>query len=802
MRRGIVSRKPLLVCLFLALSLSAGCGPLADPAVQQGRASVPAEQLAGGQEIAQTFRPSRARLAAVEVVAAVYPQAGGDDAGDLRLRLDDAVTGRAVATTALPLATLVHNERYRLDFPPEPESAGRTYRLVVTTTSRAPARATLWSARDDAYVGGERTLDGRPVTGDLAFRAFYDYDLPWLVSDLASTVATRGWLLLALLTLLLLPGAVLQVWLLPAVSLDAAEAVGMWLGLGLAATPLLLYVASLLHLQLGPPSLVAYLCSCLLLLGLRLRHRSGRRRALTIGGLLSPAAGAFLVAGLALAVRFIDARDLALPMWVDSVHHTLIAQLIAESGRLPTDYGSLMPTLPFTYHFGFHSLVAYLNWLTGLDVAQGVLVVGQVLDALIVFPVYLLASQVCRDRRAGLAAAVAAGLVALMPAYYVTWGRYPQLAGLEVLPAAALIIGWYLRSATAIRQGGWRLALLALLAVAGQVQTHPRVALMLACWVLADWLLLALAGKSGKDGPRLVLSVLLLALAAGALLAPWLGRLAQDQVASALGTSSGSPATFPLGLVVDLNDRYLLLAAVGGLGLGLVRRRREAVLVALWVGLCLAVANPGWPGPVHNTALSNESLAIAAFLPVALLDALLVAELGRGLRVAAWPAWARGGAGLTLLAAGVLGAQALTGIVNPSCLLATVADLDAVRWVEQNTEPTAAFLVNSRPWQAGIHSGSDAGYWLLPLAHRRTSQPPLVYAQGMPSDVAKVNEFAQQVETEPSAAQARELMLAEGLEYVFIGQLGGPLRRETFANSPDFRLAYGNGSAWVYRLAH
>ncbi len=123
-----------------------------------------------------------------------------------------------------------------------------------------------------------------------------------------------------------------------------------------------------------------------------------------------------------LALRFIQIRDLVLPAWVDSLHHTFIFQTIRDQGQIP---GNLMlyTSIPFYYHFGFHALTAAFGELTDLSSPQAVLIFGQILNASVVFSVYQLAVQLTYRRDVGIAAAILTGFVSQMPAYYVSWGR-------------------------------------------------------------------------------------------------------------------------------------------------------------------------------------------------------------------------------------------------------------------------------------------------------------------------------------------------------------------------------------------
>jgi hypothetical protein len=386
-----------------------------------------------------------------------------------------------------------------------------------------------------------------------------------------------------------------------------------------------------------------------------------------------------------------------------------------------------------------------------------------------------------------------------MPAYYVSWGRYPQLAGLVVLPTAAFLV------ARLFDCGRARAVLpLAAVAVAGQVLTHPRVALLLACLVLADLAVRAARRPCGLAAVArpVVVGVALVAMAT-ALLLPWLTRLSLSPVAEAMvNPSPPTVLSFPMGLLTAGTDRYLLAAALAAVVVGLARRRRAAAVGALWVGLCLLAANPHLIGAPVTLILSNDALAIALFLPIAVLDGLLVVAVLRWLAVDRWPAAARAGLVAPLLAAGLWGAGNLAGVVNPTCLLATASDVDALRWVQTHTPREATFLVNSKRWQGDMHVGTDGGYWLPALAQRRASLPPLGYNHGSPADVDRVRRLAEDVESglARDAARLRRRLLAEGITHVFVGTQGGPVHREMLLDAPGYRLAYDNGRAWVFEV--
>ncbi|HJT17570.1 MAG TPA: hypothetical protein VJ853_09290, partial [Thermoanaerobaculia bacterium] len=254
--------------------------------------------------------------------------------------------------------------------------------------------------------------------------------------------------------------------------------------------------------------------------------------------------------------RVLQARGLAFPAWVDSVHHATIVRLLIENGRVPATFDPFIPHAPFFYHWGYHALVAFVSWLTGLTRAaqlpRVMIAFGQLLNALTFVSVYAAGRVLFRSRNAGLAAATIATLVSMLPAYYVSWGRYTQLSGLLLLPPL-LIATWRARD----------VVLIALLA-AGLFLIHVRVALFAAALALIIFAI------------RRELKPLVAAAIAMLLSAPWLIRLAVNaRIPSNRIVTESS-------LVISL---FLPIALIAG---GLLARMVPKRAMALVLG-CIAI---------------------------------------------------------------------------------------------------------------------------------------------------------------------------------------------------------------------
>jgi hypothetical protein len=195
--------------------------------------------------------------------------------------------------------------------------------------------------------------------------------------------------------------------------------------------------------------------------------------------------------------------------------------------------------------------VAVFSWLTGLSSLPATLVAGQLVNSLAVLALYPLAVRVSNGNRwAGAGAVVIAGLLSPMPGYYLNWGRYAQLAGMAVLPAA-LWLFWESAEPGSVepdsgrRYANWRAAILAGLALGGMTLSYYRmpfyaVTFMIAwlvAWGLPRWRL-----DPRRWGPAFAGFVALGALAASLFL-PWLVQMTGSYLASAVegGVTIGSP---------------------------------------------------------------------------------------------------------------------------------------------------------------------------------------------------------------------------------------------------------------------
>jgi hypothetical protein len=640
----------------------------------------------------------------------------------------------------------------------------------------------------------------------------------WALADLLAAPLA----LVAIPLLLLLPGLALLRWLWP-YPLHPAERWALALGLSAGLPPLLFLLSEPIGLRWNTWLCWAYLALAGLALAWpargarldlhRLRHqlRLDAEHALLIALTL-----------VALAVQLYAGRGLPVGMFGDSYHHTMIAQLMVDHGGLFSSWQPYAPLKTFTYHYGFHSLVAWLYWLSGVPVAQGLLIVGQAEIALVVPLVYLLTRRLLGDGRAALWAAVLAGFASAMPAYYVNWGRYTQLGGQTLLPAVCVIWAALLDAAAdphARRATLLRLAALAVLATAGIVLTHYRVAVFAACFVAAYGVyLLAARLRSWRALLRVTLVALVALVLTVILVLPYVIRL-RDGALLKLGSyflsnNIGTDLTNGLGpvdVVFSLYVKWYLLAlAALGAVLLLLRREWRGLALAGWGALAFLSANPYLIGLNGAGIISNFTAQIASYLLLAPLGGAAVAQIWR------WAGRWLGAVG------GALPLQALAGlaivlwgigwqqrIVAPEFQLCTPADLAAMDWIRQATPADAKFFVNAFPAYGNtLYAGSDCGWWLPLLARRASNLPPITQgteAGEQPNYQFLVNELNAGVEQHPvSTPAAAAALRAAGFGYLYDGPDANPpgeyIQPQALASSPLYTLVYDKAGVKIWRI--
>jgi len=514
-----------------------------------------------------------------------------------------------------------------------------------------------------------------------------------------------------------------------------------------------------------------------------------------------------------LALRLAVVEGVNYPPGGDGYHHTLISQIIHDTGLIPQSYRPYAPLDRFTYHFGFHSLVAAWVWLTQLPVPRSTVLVSQIINALTVPTLYIFTKTLTGRKEAGLFAAMVAGLVTVMPAYYVNWSRNTQLTANVMLPVVLVALTQVLEAQAAVRR---RWCVLAAILWAGLFLTHYTVWAHGMIFLVVYFVIWLVAGtrKCGWQG----LGWLAICISGGTLLVlPWMWHMAKEFLyvkyiqAAALSLlddterqqtiiASTAPVAWEWFFIYVLRPFQAVLVYLGTL-VGMRTHPRLVMNLVGWFGALFVLSTPAWSGLPHNFSLYNNfAVAIALYLAAAPMAALLLLYVVDHID----KLWSTGRLLFTMgtvMVACVMATTWQPRLLNPNQVFVTPADEKAARWISAHLPEDARFAV--RPFFATpvVVAGIDGGYWLPYLTGRQVSVPPMsYYAEGDLKYLERVFEFFREWRQMQSISDLITILRRYDFAYVYIGASNPDNRREILLYAPEFEVLYDSDGVAILKL--
>jgi len=804
----------LLIIISLLLT---SCVSLYDPEASQEWNAKVVGVLNPWNRIGQSFVSRRSRLNHIQLWVR-ETNSGSTPAAILWAHLYHSKNDlEPIQTISIPYARVTNAFPFDIPINLKDNQAEQNYYLEFETNG---GELQFYGRPDDGYSDGEIFLDGVPGEADIAFRLSYVYDLRALIKDFW-LVINNLWLIMPLFLVLFIPGYLLLELIKQKKSdweFDKGEEIALAIGLSISVIPVVLLWTSWLRIPLTYSFVIIILSFLSLIFIWRVwrNQKNSSLRILSVERDIEPVSMStsfvfyLLIAVflLSLGVRLIMVRDLATPAWVDPLHHATITRLIMERGVYPSDYQPYLDIDRAGYHAGYHAALAVFLWLSGMPLDEGMLIYGQFLNALIVFSVYLFTTTLTNNKKAGLIAALISGVVTPMPAYYTSWGRYTQLAGLIILPTAlALIIKlWHLEGVK--RKIPW--IVIAVIASAGLFLVHYRVIAFLALLLASIWLGLSLQALVKKDylkkNFRLLISIISIVILAVLLVSPQIPNIIESEIIESVSPGKSNTSAF-----VDLNWNYLTTAYgrqalfLAGLGLllSLLQARWFGPILALWVSLLFLLSNPMRLNLPGVGLVNNTSVLIALFLPIATMGGYFLATFIEEIsylvkskyRFAYWSLIIVVALGLSIKAA-----QVLLPILNPVTLLSRQADMDAIDWLSANIPQEERILISPFLWGYGLYAGQDGGYWITPLSGHRTFPPPVLYGLDDRDVILETNRLCKEViEIGEQPNKLYSFMDEQDLDYLFLGVRGQVYSFRNLSISPLFKLLYHKDGVSIFQ---
>jgi hypothetical protein len=500
---------------------------------------------------------------------------------------------------------------------------------------------------------------------------------------------------------------------------------------------------------------------------------------------------------LTLATRLLAVRDMSFPPWVDASRHGLITAVMTHSGQIPGSYEPFLPVEDAPYHYGFHTIAASLELMTGWPLNRLLLFLGQLINGLMPLTVYTAVYLMTRRRNASLIAAFLVGLPFFFPGYYVTWGRLTQLTAMFIMPILLALTWLLVRGGRRWRRAWWLVGLLA----AGLFLIHLRVFLFFIPFAAIVWL--ASWGRNGRW----------LSLAAGMSLLLVLPRIRQLLAATEPEKIMSNPIPnyndFPVAYVTTgWEQQFLWLTAVALLLTIVAELRRWRwshlpLFLTGWVAISFILLAGDKLGLPSTSLVNLNSFYITLFLPLAIFLGVFGDQ---------WICWLQrrrpslqiigslfnGG---LLMAALLFGARQQISILNPQTILARPADLAGLAWIDEHAPETAVFGVGSWKWLGETWAASDGGAWITPLTGRAATTPPIdhIYNRPLFQSVREFNVEATAVTDWSDPAQA-DWLRRQNVTHIFIGQRGGFFDPAALSRNPRMEMVYNHDGVFIFQI--
>ena len=358
------------------LFLLSGCSNLYDPESSQDQHSAVIANLIVGDQFTQSFTSANPGLSLVEfyVNASPDPVSG---AGKFNISLDQGAGELTpISSKEITFTTRLESSAQWIKLQPRFGAENQTYLLSV---SAEEGSIQLLGKNENINSNGNAKLNGYTLDADLGIELSYQYGFPILLKDIENILPST-WLILPILFIFLIPGWLLLKLFGLNTRYDFGENIAICLGLNISFFAILLSWTSFFNLHWNRTSAILFTSFlCIVFIILFFKNAPSRLNS----AFKSTPVLLVIIFLVALVTRLIMVRDLAAPAWVDSVHHALITRLIVDQGGLPITLQPYLEVSGSAYHTGLHSLFAFFQWLTNMEVHRLILILGQYFECLL-----------------------------------------------------------------------------------------------------------------------------------------------------------------------------------------------------------------------------------------------------------------------------------------------------------------------------------------------------------------------------------------------------------------------------------
>jgi len=710
-------------------------------------------------------------------------------------------------------------------FPVPSESIEKRYQISIKTES-PPGVIYVWSSLKDAYPYGNFYINDQEMPGDLAFWGYSHPNLLLLIKMFLNSIHR-----LPLLVEFFALSSICGYFILALASIDfSAATISQRLilssSVGLAFPPIFLYSLGLFDINLTRRVITGtLLCVAGLILLVRIIRSMLRVKDTNLKNYfqrndnlirqfqkitLDQYDIIFLVLFiLAVITRLLQIENLFVPNWTDGLAHQNALNVLFASGVVPINQ---------IYHIGFYLNTFFAQSLLGLDSPEATLIFGQWLSVASGMTFYLLAQKFFGNKLVPLICLAFYWFLSPFPSYLISWGRYPILLGMTLLPATIIFsIKWIETKKT-------NNFFLASLFAVSLLLAHYSIFVIWGISVFSYMIFQKIQNRSKYSNNRpqalstykLIAQIGLLLLLLGLFFYPKVKTILSfsvichdsfpyldvciRQIASSshiFGPTANlnGPLLSTYGnlinvmnqakrIITDADAKYMLYLTLkqggeiiwlcGTLGMVFMFRTNRKlfygivgwfvflILFSVIQTLLLAVAVP-----------SVTNIIIFFSIPLTLLCG---SALQYFLETKEYTARFRNIILGVLIGLILLGAYGSIGTVNPVTTLFNREDQEAVAWIDQNTSVNDTILINSFYW-GSWYVPSDGGGWVSSLTGRNTVSP------------SSQQEFA----------DIQGLIDTNKVSYIYLGHGYGELQTSMFEKR-NFKIVYQKDGISIYKV--
>ncbi len=713
---------------------------------------------------------------------------------------------------------------FAFSFPVQPDSFNKNYLISIQTD--APAGVVFFqSSSSDSYPDGNLYVNDRKTSKDLVFFSYSRPNVTTMLAPLANSTY-RLLVVIEFFALYIICGYfVLALLSIDLSGIGFSQRLILCISVGFAFPPIVLYSLGLFNFRLNRELVI---CASSLVVGLSIlvmviRSISASRNVdfkdianlaklipkvipdrhdLAFSGLLL----------LALITRLLQIKHLIVPNWVDGLIHQNIMEELFTTGIVPINQ---------IYHTGFHLNAFFAQSLLRLDSPEASLMFGQWLSLTSGMTFYFFAQRIHNSKFVSLTCLAFYWFLSPFPSYLVSWGRYPLLAGMTLLPVAIPIsLEW-------IKNKKINCFILTALFAVSLLLTHYSIFIIWGTFLLSFAICSVMKSRREysfsklkfRFTPRLTMQICLLFLFGVLFFYPkattflrfseicddtplfkvtCIRRLGgPSHVYDSIAEISNTPFLKNRGdakniidqastmEVVDVNTKHVFsltleyggkIIWIGGI-IGILFsfgiNRKMLYIIAGWILLLFFIS--GIQTRMLGAAIPTMiNVVIFLSTPLTLLCGF---ALKRFFETKDYSNLLQNISFVGIICLILLGVYGSVGIVNPVTTLFNHEDQDAIAWINQNTDANDVVLINSFLW-SGRYVPSDGGGWISPLTGRSTVFP------------SSWREFA----------DIQAMIDVEKVRYVYLGRGYGKVDSSIFQDHDIFKLVYRSDGINIYEV--